>query len=198
LLQAKLPVFILSGELDGQTQVTRVAVDAKSILAIRTDTNRKLVVVLPKVNHAQFAGNNMSQGDLQPEIDYNEAQSNIARLMIDFMLVNENELTESDETHAATERISAAKRMTHELLSQYWIAQNKDTQWCAEAQHDEAEFVASSRSLKVNNEMFGDDFSFARSKPTAVSQQDGKILSFKPVAPQIPKNFANSGKISIW
>lgn len=175
LPQATLPVFTLSGELDGQTRLTRIAFDAKSILSLPAVLNKKPVVILPKINHSQFAGKETASADLKAEIDYHSAQKQIGRMMSDFMVINDGSEEHARERIAASARLSNAVENTRELLAPYWDAQEKDHHWCEETQRDILSKIAPSPAFEIEHTEFKNDFSFAASKPTAELTTSGEL-----------------------
>lgn len=175
LPQATLPVFTLSGELDGQTRLTRIAVDAKSMLSLPADLNKKPVVILPKINHSQFAGTETARADLKPEIDYQSAQQQIGLMISDFMIINDKSEGLLKEKNASSERLSSATDSTRIILAPYWDAQEKDHHWCEEIQRDVLFQIAPSFAYSINHSEFKNDVAFAASKPKAELTQTNEV-----------------------
>jgi pimeloyl-ACP methyl ester carboxylesterase len=191
LPKATLPVLTLSGELDGQTRMTRIALDAKSALELERSTGyenvarTKPVIVLPKVNHSQFAGPIRMSSDLDAEVDYNTAQRLIAATVADFLVVNTPGTIPVQDSELALERIGAAIQQTRTLIAPYWAAQDRDALWCADAQRNEARDASQTFTLQVTQELFDNDAAFARSKPsvsltnpTTIALTPGAIFKF--------------------
>ncbi|MFZ9520588.1 MAG: alpha/beta hydrolase [Silvanigrellaceae bacterium] len=172
LPEMQVPVLTLTGELDGQTRVTRIALDAKSffeIASLNPDVQKPLaekpVVVLPGVNHAQFADGKQLDSDLEPELDLKAAQSRIAEVVSDFIVMNASPDTLSDERVKAFDRMTLAVQKTREIVEPYWEAQEKDELACGEAQAEEAKLLPPGFKLKTRSERVLGLAPFAASKP---------------------------------
>lgn len=190
LPQADLPVFTLSGELDGQTRMTRVAVDAKSLLdpanPVR-DREKKPVILLPKINHSQFAGTGRHRSDLPSEVEYSEAQRTIAGMISDFILTTDTSVFAQEEKKSAQENLSKAIAATSSMLSGYWTAQQKDREWCIDVQRSKAIFLGDALTTEVSQTIYDRTFDFALSKPSAkmisgnvVGISIGSMLNYHP------------------
>lgn len=179
LPQAELPVLTLSGELDGQTRITRVAFDAKSLVNPTVPVKsieKKPVIVLPKINHAQFAGGEQSKADLRPEVEYLQAQQEIASVVSDFMIANNTHEFKTEESVDATLRLAHAVSNTRTMLSPYWAAQTKDQQWCEESQRSSLSALPISAKIEINHTVHENKTSFARSKPKAEVNNNGSVF----------------------
>ena len=193
LPEMQLPVLTLTGDLDGQTRVTRIALDAKSSfdLAGTADGQQTLaekpVVVLPGINHAQFADGKQLPTDLEPELSYETAQANIARTIADFIVLNNSDALLNDSKTQAFERMSTALQKTREIVEPYWNAREKDQTWCSEAQAEEASALPASLKLSIQAEKSHDLGSFAASKPKAFLKPSGELelsITYNLIYPQ--------------
>jgi pimeloyl-ACP methyl ester carboxylesterase len=177
----QLPVLTLTGDLDGQTRVTRIALDARSFfdLANTADVQQTLaekpVVVLPGINHAQFADGKQLSTDLDPQLNYNAAQANIAATVADFIVMNDSNALLNSDKILAFERMSTAVQKTKELVEPYWAAREKDQTWCSEAQAEEASVLPANFKLKIVAEKSDNLSSFAASKPKASLKPNGEL-----------------------
>uniref|UniRef100_A0A2C9L2H0 Alpha/beta hydrolase fold-5 domain-containing protein n=1 Tax=Biomphalaria glabrata TaxID=6526 RepID=A0A2C9L2H0_BIOGL len=89
-----LPVLTLSGELDGQARITRIAVEYKKLQDIIKSPDavfRYPVINIPKINHAQFASGVMppavTKYDLTPEVTEDVAHVLIGKQVSNFLTV---------------------------------------------------------------------------------------------------------------
>ncbi|KAL3841759.1 hypothetical protein ACJMK2_019861 [Sinanodonta woodiana] len=91
-----VPVMTLSGDLDGLTRITRI-VDTFEELEndVKNNANatfRTPVIVMPGVNHGQFASGtmppNVAKHDLKPDVTENNAHEQISNHTSDFILAN--------------------------------------------------------------------------------------------------------------
>ena len=190
LPQADLPVFTLSGELDGQTRMTRVALDAKSLLdpanPVR-NPEQKPVILLPKINHSQFAGTDRHRSDLPSEVEYSEAQRTIAGMISDFVLSSDSSTFAAEEKKSAKGNLSNAIAATRSMLSAYWAAQQKDREWCVDVQRSKALFLSDVLTTEINQTIYERTFDFALSKPSATMLSEnfvgisiGSMLYYHP------------------
>ncbi|GFN84838.1 titin [Plakobranchus ocellatus] len=89
------PLMTLSGELDGQTRITRIAVDYEQLQQDakqnKTALYRKPVVNIKGLCHAQFASGPMPHevvvNDLKPDITEKQAHAEIGRYVSHFLTV---------------------------------------------------------------------------------------------------------------
>lgn len=85
LRKAAIPTLILAGEWDGLTRITRVldtVLECEGLAADHPDVKRcerQRVVVLPGVNHSDFANGELQAGDMEAELDLASAHTLIAR-----------------------------------------------------------------------------------------------------------------------
>lgn len=85
LRRANIPTLVLAGEWDGLTRITRVLDTVLECDGIQADSpdfvrcSRQRVVVLPGVNHSDFANGEWQDGDLRSELDLATAHTEIAR-----------------------------------------------------------------------------------------------------------------------
>ncbi|MEY2987350.1 MAG: hypothetical protein RJB13_871 [Pseudomonadota bacterium] len=85
LRRAEIPTLVLAGEWDGLTRITRVldtVLECEGVVAGSPDAKRcsmQRVVVLPGVNHSDFANGAWQAGDLESELDLATAHTEIAR-----------------------------------------------------------------------------------------------------------------------
>lgn len=85
LRKAGIPALILAGEWDGLTRITRVldtVLECERVTPDHPNYKRCLkqrVVVLPGVNHSDFANGELQAGDLSSELDLGTAHTAIAR-----------------------------------------------------------------------------------------------------------------------
>lgn len=175
LPQADLPVLTLGGELDGQTRMTRISLDALSSMTQGLDILKKPVIILPKINHSQFSGPERMPSDLPAEIEYAEAQQRIARSITDFLIVNEQASAIADLKADATQRLSNAVQGTRELFSPYWRAQEQDQHWCAEVQREIYVPYAGILESEIAHTVHKNLGSFAASKPKIEKTADEKL-----------------------
>nr|KAG5698630.1 hypothetical protein BaRGS_003144 [Batillaria attramentaria] len=117
-----LPVLTISGDLDGQTRITRIADTfeefEKDVRIKKTAMFRTPVVVLPGVCHAQFASGPMPDAvkkrDLTPEVTSQTAYNLIANQTAAF-LVASLAAPEADITYART-TLEAATKKTRDIM----------------------------------------------------------------------------------
>jgi hypothetical protein len=85
LRRAEIPTLVLAGEWDGLTRITRVldtVLECEGVAEGHPDFKRcslQRVVVLPGVNHSDFANGAWQAGDLDSELDLTTAHTEIAR-----------------------------------------------------------------------------------------------------------------------
>eukprot|EP00057_Strongylocentrotus_purpuratus_P029519 XP_011683993.1 PREDICTED: uncharacterized protein LOC100890127 [Strongylocentrotus purpuratus] len=90
------PIMHLSGDLDGQVKITRIAKPFRDLEALQlkdeTALATKPVIVVDGVNHFQFASGDpppaVVRGDISPDATATEAWTLLARVMRDFMSYN--------------------------------------------------------------------------------------------------------------
>ncbi|NBW81707.1 hypothetical protein EBR21_08130, partial [bacterium] len=133
--------------------------------------------------------------DLEPEHDYNTAQSEIARVVSDFMIMNDTTSLLNDDKVRAFERMSAAVEKTKEIVEPYWAALEKDVTWCSEAQAEEASPLPASIQLKIDAEKSDDLGSFAASKPKATLKPNGDLELSITYNLTYPHNFLDISNI---
>jgi hypothetical protein len=214
LPQAELPVLILSGELDGQTRITRVAFDAKSMIspsASGISPEKKLVIILKGINHAQFAGGEPARSDLRPEVDYAQAQKKIAAVISDFQISIDETPEFPSETAAAIRRLGDNVAQTRDILTPYWKAQKLDKDWCAETQKFLLPPSVAPENAEISQVVHTGSGDFASSKPKAVLNSNGKLeitvhsaMTYHPnlidrsTIPEAAQNLACKNKNSEW
>lgn len=186
LPQFDKPVLTISGELDGQTRLTRIAVDAKAVLdseALQNSSwksvqlSKKPVIVLSGVNHSHFANGKRMKADLEAEVPYEDSQTAIAKVVADFLILNENEATiQRKQKEAAKNRISAYVRESRDLLTPFWSANTFEKDWCLQSQRSEVPMEnPAKKEIRATQEFFSDTVLFLRSKPTLNVNSDGDI-----------------------
>ncbi len=85
LRRAEIPTLVLAGEWDGLTRITRVLDTVLECDRVAQDSpdfkrcSQQRVVVLPGVNHSDFANGAWQEGDLESELDLATAHTEIAR-----------------------------------------------------------------------------------------------------------------------
>lgn len=85
LRKAGIPALVLAGEWDGLTRITRVLDTILECEGLKPEDpkfkrcTQQRVVVLPGVNHSDFANGDMQAGDLNGELDLATAHAEIAR-----------------------------------------------------------------------------------------------------------------------
>jgi hypothetical protein len=85
LRQAGIPTLVIAGEWDGLTRITRVldtVLECEELSPGHPNEKRcgkQRVVILPGVNHSDFANGELQAGDIQGEVDLATAHSEIAR-----------------------------------------------------------------------------------------------------------------------
>ena len=85
LRKSNIPTLILAGEWDGLTRITRVLdtiLDCEGLEPDHPDAKRcakQRVIVLPGVNHSDFANGVSQTGDMDAELDVATAHTSIAR-----------------------------------------------------------------------------------------------------------------------
>lgn len=178
LPQADLPVLTLSGELDGQTRMTRVAVDAKSMIAasgVHSAIVKKPVILLSGINHAQFSDGKMARSDLKPEVEYSQAQKKISEVISDFTVANDAASDMQKEADEASKRIIDAVGQTRDLMAPYWSAQTLDDNWCPETQKALIPLTLDPLKLSIEHKVHSGAVAFAASKPQAEYTADGTL-----------------------
>ncbi|KAH9500536.1 hypothetical protein Btru_072215 [Bulinus truncatus] len=92
-----VPVMTLSGELDGQARITRIAVEYEKLLEIIKTPGaayRTPVINMPGVSHAQFGSGPMpptvTKYDLPPEVTEDQAHQLIGQHVSNFLTVTFN------------------------------------------------------------------------------------------------------------
>lgn len=137
---------------------------------------KKPVIVLPKINHAQFASGEQSKADLKPEVEYSQAQKEIASVVSDFMSANNNPELNTNESTDAALRLSAAVNSTRKMLSPYWAAQSKDQHWCEESQRYSLSALPLSAKIEISHTVHKNITAFARSKPKAEVDNNNNLF----------------------
>lgn len=90
LRRAEIPTLVLAGEWDGLTRITRVldtVLECDGVLTGSPEFKRcslQRVVVLPGVNHSDFANGELQSGDMQSELDLDTSHTEIARAIAGF------------------------------------------------------------------------------------------------------------------
>ncbi len=131
-----LPILTLGGEIDGKTRITRIAQeveltrDAFSNGNVSEIVRMRPVVVLPGVNHSDFADGVLMSGDLNSEVGYADSQASIASVVSDFIVLN----TASFADTLAEQRMESRVESTIALTAGYLNSQKVSSQWCSQSQ----------------------------------------------------------------
>ncbi len=159
-----LPILTVGGELDGQTRFSRLVSEVHKATEFAYKTNGKKAlrlrpaVILPGVNHAAFANGVPMKGDLDAEISYLQAQSEIAATVADFIVLNTPTLVDD----ASEQRMAERTAITHNLIAGYERAKELTQDWCATSQKAVA---AGFGAVSVRQTVAPDYGAFLFSKP---------------------------------
>jgi hypothetical protein len=177
-----LPVLTLGGEIDGRTWITRLAEE----VALQSDD--KPVVILPGVDHFQFAGGEPDSEDIAPELPLDEAHRRIAATVRDFLVARVS------ASPVAQQALATSVQATRALVAGYQEAQQLDAgHWCELAQSQLA--GVADGVIAVHDQSFADPATFALSKPHLAadgsSAETRSLLAYAPdpidSSPSTPK-----------
>jgi hypothetical protein len=136
LADYKKPVLTLGGELDGLTGVNYLAREAQSAQALAAEDDGipllKPVILLPGVNHMQFADGSTIDGDLPAEVDTEAAHQAIAQRVVNFLDIHAPASTRGPEAAAAAQRIDV--QTTLGAIGPYVATAGVEAGWCERAQ----------------------------------------------------------------
>jgi pimeloyl-ACP methyl ester carboxylesterase len=158
------PVLTLGGELDGRTWVTRIAEESRKLgLLGAAEAASKPVVVVPRVNHQQFAGGDADAEDIPAEIPLALARQRIARVVADFA-----QARLAPGATPAESRLKAAVQQTRQLVSPYLEARELERgKWCRAAQENLVALKPQDTGLlEVSHQLHESTLSFLWSKPS--------------------------------
>ncbi|XP_071104987.1 uncharacterized protein [Haliotis cracherodii] len=174
LSQYPIPVLTISGDLDGLTRITRIAdtfQELKGDVAHNVSAMyRTPVVVMPGINHGQFASGTMPpsvlEKDIDPEVNLTTAHIAIARHCNDFMVVTLQQPTShvTSAQAALTQAYRNTSSIMEPLLQMKTLDENKHlvSGWSVQAQKILAGNVGT--TLQVVNTVY-DSVDFGSSKP---------------------------------
>jgi hypothetical protein len=170
------PVLTLGGEIDGQTWITRIAEESHKQEQLAAEQGEaaaasKPVVVVPQVNHHQFAAGDPDPKDIPAEISLGLAHQRIARVVADF-----TQAQISPGTTQAESRLKAAVQLTRQLVSSYLQARELERGgWCSSAQESLANLAPQDTGLlQVSHDLHENTLSFLWSKPS-IEPGGGKV-----------------------
>lgn len=130
------PVLTLGGEFDGLTGINYLARDVQALQRLAgqdPDTLRtKPVIILPGVNHMQFADGSALDGDFSPALSLDEAHSAMAQAISDFVVLNSDHA--AGQKSLSAQRQSAAFRASVALVRPYLATNGVEASWCEQAQ----------------------------------------------------------------
>ncbi|KAK7098991.1 hypothetical protein V1264_003199 [Littorina saxatilis] len=171
-----LPVLTISGDLDGQTRLTRIVDSFQQLEASLsqnpTNKYRTPVVTMPGVSHAQFASGQMPKAvtnkDLNPEATSTVAYKLIAKHTSAFLLSSLGDSVPQNLRSTALSDLNKAytdtKTIMQPLITVKEMDQNSQNsdQWAIQAQYLESGLSRS--QVKVTDEILP-QMNFLSSKP---------------------------------
>ncbi|GFS10221.1 hypothetical protein ElyMa_003055700 [Elysia marginata] len=179
------PVLTLSGELDGQTRITRIAVDYEQLMQV-AEKNSTSIFRTPVINikgscHAQFASGPMppevKKYDLTPAISDLEAHAFIGRYVSSFLAVTFSKVPEMKEEAQRDLNFyfkESGKRFLPLLGVKALDVKGTVSPWAQICQAQLAgKFVA---RTTINNKIL-QGFSFLESKPSIEKLGMGAIIN---------------------
>lgn len=136
LADYKKPVLTLGGEFDGLTGINYLAREAQSAQALAEANDGipllKPVILLPGVNHMQFADGSAAEGDLPAEVDTEAAHQAIAQRVVNFLDIHAPASTRGSEAAVTAQR--ADVQTTLGMIRPYLATSGVEGAWCQRAQ----------------------------------------------------------------
>ena len=122
LSQYPKPVLSLSGRLDGQLKLARMANLAEPDMRDVNTYAVKPVIIIPGMNHAQFSHGipNKERGDLDADISIEQARSQTAEFIASFLTVHIK--GQVGTRQLAFENLTNGVKKTHGLYKTFWEA----------------------------------------------------------------------------
>lgn len=136
LADYRKPVLTLGGELDGLTGINYLAREAQTVQVVAetdaVEAGNKPVIILPGVNHMQFADGSPLSGDMVAEVDTPTAHAEIADRMVSFIEMQTPVYVSSKER--AKRQLRQDVVATLGMIKAYTLTNDVETSWCELAQ----------------------------------------------------------------
>jgi hypothetical protein len=189
-----VPVLTLGGEIDGQARITRIAKELAALEALLAGGGAaaanaladKPVVVLPDVNHRQFAAGVPDPADHDAEIPLDEAHARIATVVGAFL--NAHRRADAATVTAARTTLASAVTTTRGLLDGYLaLVAREGGSYCEGMQRRIAGLPAAEESaLAITSQRYGDAATFALSKPSLEAENGGLQVGVRTMTFHLP------------
>ena len=198
------PVLTLSAELDGQTRITRIAVDYEQLLGNTTESSKSIyrtpVINIRGASHAQFASGPMpprvKKLDLKPVISEQEAHAAIGRSVSSFLAVtfsSAQAIVDASKKRLDDAFNDSGKRFLPLLQIKALDVKGGASPWALECQKMMARYLAS--KIRVQNTIFEATQAFLKSKPSLNKQGSSVVINTTALVSYVKNPFDFSSKL---